>query len=279
MDTVTSPDGTTIAFDRVGQGPALILVGGALQYRAGDPRTAYLAEILAVRFTVYHYDRRGRGDSGDTPPYAVEREVEDLAALIDAAGGSAYVFGNSSGAALALDAARSGSAITKLALYEPPFIIDDSRPPVPEDYVSVLDSLAAAGRRGDAVAYFLTTGVTVPADVVTAMRGQPFWPAFEAVAHTLAYDGRVMGDTMHGSPASLARWGGKVNPLSATRDPGGALTVPTLVIDGGQTPWMSRGADALAAVLPQAQRRTLHDQPHGVAPEVPAPMLVEFFAA
>jgi pimeloyl-ACP methyl ester carboxylesterase len=213
---------------------------------------------------VFNYDRRGRGESGDTAPYAVEREVDDLDALIGEAGGSAFVFGNSSGAALALEAATRGSAITKLALYEAPFIVDDSRPPVPDDYVSQLDALVAAGRHGDAVAYTLTTGIAVPAAVVASMREQPFWPAFEAVAHTLAYDGRVMGDTQRGNPARLARWT--------------SITVPTLVIDGGQTPWMSRGADALAAVLPQARRRTLHDQPHGVAPEVIAPVLEEFFA-
>src|SRR5437016_1477690 len=144
MDTVRSEDGTTIAFDRSGAGPALILVGGALQQRAIDPRTAHLAELLAPHFTVFHYDRRGRGDSGDTQPYAVEREVDDLAALIKEAGGSAFVFGMSSGAALALEAARRGLAISKLALYEPPFIVDDSRPPVPEDYVSQLDALVAS---------------------------------------------------------------------------------------------------------------------------------------
>ena len=225
MDTVCSKDGTTIAFDRSGAGPALILVGGALQHRAIDPRIAHLAEFLAPHFTVFHYDRRGRGDSGDMQPYAAEREVDDLAALITEAGGSAFVFGMSSGAALALEAARRGLAISKLALYEPPFIVDDSRPPVPKDYVSQLDALVASGRRGDAVAYFLTTGVGVPADIVAAMRQQPFWPAFEAVAHTLAYDGRVLGDTQSGSRAPLARWA--------------TVTVPTLVIDGGQTPWMS----------------------------------------
>ena len=170
----------------------------------------------------------------------------------------------SSGAALALEAAKRGLAIPKLALYEPPFIVDDSRPPVPEDYVSQLDALVASGRRSDAVAYFLTTGVGVPADIVAAMRQQPFWPAFEAVAHTLAYDGRVLGDTQSGSRAPLAKWV--------------TVTVPTLVIDGGQTPWMSQGAEALAAALPQAQRRTLHGQPHDVAPEALAAVLAEFFA-
>lgn len=263
MDTVRAKDGTTIAFDRVGAGPALILVGGALQYRAIDPRTAHLADLLAPHFTVFHYDRRGRGDSGDTPPYAVEREVEDLGALIDAAGGSAFVFGMSSGAALALEAAKRGLAITKLALYEPPFIVDDSRPPVPPEYVARIDALIASGRRADAVAYVMTTAVGLPADVVAAMRDQPFWPAFEAVAHTLAYDGRVLGDTQSGSPAPLERWA--------------SVTVPTLVVDGGASPATQHAAGrALVEVLPHARPRTLAGQTHEVDPEVLAPLLVEF---
>ena len=151
MEQVTSKDGTTIAFDRTGEGTPLILVGGAFQYRAIDQRTTELAELLARRFAVIHYDRRGRGDSGDTAPYAKEREVEDLGALVEEAGGSASVFAMSSGGALALDAASHGLDITKLALYEPPFIVDDGRPPLPEDYVTRLERLVSAGRRGAAV--------------------------------------------------------------------------------------------------------------------------------
>jgi pimeloyl-ACP methyl ester carboxylesterase len=158
ISTVQSADGTTIAFDKLGEGPALVLVGGAFQHREADPRTGRIAELLAPRFSVYHYDRRGRGASGDTPPYAVDREIEDLDALIQAAGGSAFVFGMSSGAVLALDAART-LAISRLALYEPPFIVDDSRPPLPDDYVAQLDALLADGRRGAAVELFMTTTV------------------------------------------------------------------------------------------------------------------------
>src|SRR5262245_23799820 len=139
MSIARSSDGTAIAFDRTGAGPALILVGGAFQHRAIDPRTAHLAALLAPHFTVFHYDRRGRGASGDTPPYAVEREVDDLAAVIHAAGGPASIFGMSSGGALALEAANRGLAIAKLALYEPPFIVDDSRPPLPQDYMAQLN--------------------------------------------------------------------------------------------------------------------------------------------
>ena len=149
MKKVHSKDGTAIAFDQLGQGPAIILVGGAFTDRS-QPTLVQLAALLAPHFTVFNYDRRGRGDSSDTAPYAVEREVEDLEALIVEAGGSAFVCGFSSGAALALAAAARGLAITKLALYEPPFIVDDSRPPLPRDFATQLTELVSSGRRGDA---------------------------------------------------------------------------------------------------------------------------------
>ena len=264
--TTRSSDGTTIAFDRSGEGPAVILVGGAFQHRAFDPAMAELAALLAPRFTVLHYDRRGRGDSGDTPPYAVEREVEDIAALVEAAGGSASLFGSSSGAALALDAARSGLPILRLALYEPPFLVDDSHPPLPEDYLERLTELVAAGRRGDAVALFMTKAADLPDEVVAGMRQTPTWPGFESVAHTLPYDAAVMGDTVNGDPASLARWA--------------SVTAPALVLDGGESPaWAGAAARALVEILPDARRRTLAGQTHAVAPEVLAPVLDEFFAA
>lgn len=264
MNTAISKDGTRIAFDRFGEGPALILVSGALSFRAITPVAAQLAALLP-QFTVYHYDRRGRGDSGDTPPYAVEREVEDLAAVITAAGGSAFVYGMSSGAVLALEAANRGLAITRLALYEPPLIIDDSRPLLPEDYHRQLAGLIAAGRRGDAVEYFMTRAVGLPAEAVGPLRQAPVWPAFESIAHTLAYDNAVVGDAMSGQPLPAGRWA--------------AVTVPTLVIDGGASPaWMRNGAQALVDLLPNAQRRTLPGQTHNVDPEALAPVLAEFFA-
>ena len=198
MERTRSADGTAIAFDRSGQGPAIVVVGGALADRSAF---ASLAARLAPRFTVIAFDRRGRGDSGDTAPYAVEREVEDIAALLDEAGGSAFLFGHSSGAVLALETARTlPGRVPKLALYEPPFVVDDSRPGAPADFVTHLETLVSEGRRGDAVAYFMTTGPGVPAEVVESMRGEEYWPSLEAVAHTLAYEGTVMGDTMSGSP-------------------------------------------------------------------------------
>jgi pimeloyl-ACP methyl ester carboxylesterase len=267
MPTVTSNDGTFIAYDRTGEGPALVLVSPAFGTRAG---TASLAAALAPSFTVFAYDRRGRGDSGDTAPYAVEREIEDLEAVLDAAGGSAYVFGHSSGAVLALDAARVlPSKITKLALYEPPFIIDASRPPVPEDFASHLSELVAAGRRGDAVAYWQTQ-VGVPADAIAQMRQAPLWAELEALAPTLPYDATIMADTQRGDPLPLRQWT--------------AVTVPTLVMDGTTMmgredlhAFMRHGAEELASILPNARRRTLEGQDHGPADEALVPALNEFF--
>ncbi len=262
MKTAISKDGTPIAFDQSGQGPALILVAPALATRADQ---GALAAVLASHFTVFAYDRRGRGDSGDTAPYAVEREVEDIDALIDAAGGSAFVFGHSSGAALALEATRLLSTkVTKLAIYEPPFIIDDSFPPMPPDYVPHLRELLAAGRRREAVEYFMTDMQHIPAEMLIQMQQSPMWPQLEAVAHTLPYDGLVMGDTMSGNPATLRKWA--------------AVSVPTLVMVGGASPpFFHTGTQALVDILPHAQHRTLAGQTHGPADDVLAPALQAFF--
>ena len=264
MNRIISKDGTAIAFDQSGEGPTVILVGGALSDRSGS---APLVELLAPHFTVFSYDRRGRGDSEDTAPYAVEREVEDIEALINEAGGAAFVYGKSSGAVLTLEAtSKLPTKIKKLALYEPPFIVDDSRPLPPKDYVKQLNELTAAGRRGDAVEFFMTEVVGMPAEAVAPMRNAPIWPALEAVAHTLAYDGAVLGDTMAGKPLPAQRWA--------------SATVPTLVMDGGASPvWIRHAAQALADVLPNAQHRTLEGQTHDVAPEALAPVLKEFFAS
>ncbi len=262
METVRSRDGTTIAFDRSGRGPSLIVVNGALSDRGA---VADLASRLADELTVIAYDRRGRGDSTDTPPYAVEREIEDLAALVDAAGGSAFVFGHSSGAVLALGAAAAGVPIARLALYEPPLMVDATRPPIPDDYVSHLDELVAAGRRSEAVSYFLTTGPLVPPPVIERMRQSPGWPRMEAMAHTIPYDARIMDGLMTDDPGPLARWA--------------SVATPTLVLDGGASPpWIRHGASALAAVLPNASAGTLDGQGHGPASDVLAPVLLRFFA-
>jgi pimeloyl-ACP methyl ester carboxylesterase len=263
MKKVISKDGTSIAYDRFGKGPAIILVGGAMSNRtAGEP----LAALLAEHFTVFTYDRRGRGDSGDTAPYAVEREVEDIDALIKEAGGSAFVYGMSSGAVLALEAAARIEGITKLAMYEPPFIVDDSRSPLPEGYMTQITDLVSSGRRGDAVELFMTKAVEVPAEFIAPMRNDPMWAEMEKVAHTLVYDNIIMGDNMAGKPLPAGRWA--------------SATMHTLVMDGGESPpWMRNAAQAVADTLPNAQRRTLEGQTHGVANEALAPVLEEFFAA
>jgi pimeloyl-ACP methyl ester carboxylesterase len=256
MEKVTSSDDTTIAFDRVGDGPPVILVcGGSTDRMANAP----LAALLAPHFTVFNYDRRGRGDSGDTAPYAVEREVEDIDAVITAAGGSASLYGTSSGAALALEAAASGLPIAKLALWEPPFILDESRRP-PADQVAQYDQMIAEGRRGDAVEYFMTKVVGMPAEFVAGARTQPWWPAQEALAHTLAYDATIMGD------------------YSVPTERAASVKAPTLVIAGGADfPWMRETAQVLADALPDGQTRTLEGQGHDVDPAVLAPALREFF--
>lgn len=263
MEKIQSRDGTVIAYDQIGEGPPIILVGGASCDRAvGIP----IAEALAQHFTVLNYDRRGRGDSGDTPPYAVEREVEDIAALVDAAGGEAYLYGISSGGVLALEAASRLPAVTKLAIYEPPFIIGDGRPPLPGDYVARLNELSAAGRRGEAVELFMTAAAGVPAEYLGPMREDPSWAEMEKVAHTLAYDGTVMGDTMSGTPLPSGRWA--------------STQASTLVIAGGNSePFFHDGARALVDILPNAQYRTLDGQDHAVAPDALEPVLTEFFTS
>ncbi len=265
METATSLDGTTIAYDQAGSGPALVLVDGALCTRTQGPM-AGIAPLLAERFTVYTYDRRGRGDSGDHSPYAVQREIEDLDAVIDAAGGSAYVHGISSGGALALEAANSGSSIKKLAVYEAPYVVDDSRPPAPEGFAGQVSALVEAGKRGAAVKAFMTKGVRVPAVFVAMMGVMPMWPRLKAVANTLPYDLAIMGDGQLGNPLPAGKWA--------------SITAPTLVIGGGKSPaWLHGAVAAVADSVPGASRRTLDGQTHLVKAKVLAPVLTEFFNA
>ena len=276
MNKLTSSDGTTIAYDRVGSGPAVILVDGALCYRASGP-SGPLAERLAEHFTVYTYDRRGRGDSGDTQPYAVEREVDDLESLVKEAGGSASVYGISSGAALALEAANRGLPIEKLALYEAPFIVDGTHTPRPDDYLATMDGLIAADRRGDAVKLFMRT-VGVPAIFITLMRIMPAWSKLKGVEgdhhRQREHEARV---AQHGNQHTREedQPGDERLPILPANAP-----QPTLVMDGGKSPtWMRNGMRALADVLPNARYRTLNGQTHMLKPDAVAPVLVEFFAS
>jgi pimeloyl-ACP methyl ester carboxylesterase len=259
---VISKDGTALAFDRVGQGKAVILVDGALCSRGFGPM-ASIARELAPHFTVYTYDRRGRGQSGAGGPYAVEREIEDLKALITEAGGSASLFGISSGATLSLEAAAQGAAVEKLALYESPFIVDGSRPTTERDWEAI-DVSIAAGRTGDAAKAFLKS-VGVPAFVVGVMRWLPVWSKIRAAAATLSHDGAIVRAYQRGQPLPASRWA--------------SVTTPALAIDGTKSaPWMRNGTRALAAALPNAAYRSLEGQTHDVSARVVAPVLREFFA-
>ena len=273
MPTVISPDGTSIAYDQAGAGPAVILVDGALCFRAFGPlgALAALAALLAPHCTVLTYDRRGRGESGDTPPYAVEREVEDLDALLTAAGGAAGVYGISSGAFLALDAARRlPGKVTRLALYEPPASLDAAGIQRFQDYRTELDALLAAGRRGDAVSLFMRlvgAGLagdesSAPPDAGARLRQTPVWPIFESVAPTLAYDATTMGDS------------------AVPTEQAAALTIPLLALAGGASPaWMQQAARTLADAAPQGRYGVLEGQTHEVAAAALAPALREFFTA
>jgi pimeloyl-ACP methyl ester carboxylesterase len=259
MNTVTSADGTVIAFDRYGDGPPVIMAAGAFNTRS---TTEPLARALAQQFTVLNYDRRGRGDSGDTMPYAVQREIDDLAALLTAAGGSAAVFGYSSGATLAAKAAASSLPASKLVLYEPPFRTDDSHPGLPADFAAKLAELAAAGRRGDAVELYQTQAVGIPADVVAQLRHAPFRPGLEAIAHTLAYDAAIIGDLS--LPAGLLA----------------TIAAPALVISGENSPpFLRNAAQAAAAALPNGRLASLPGQTHDINPQATAPVMAEFLAS
>ncbi|HEY6356899.1 MAG TPA: alpha/beta hydrolase [Vicinamibacterales bacterium] len=258
--TVRSRDGTAIAFDRIGHGPAVILVDGALCDR-GMGQSGQLAKLLAPHFAVFTYDRRGRRESGDTLPYAVAREVEDIAALLDEAGGTACVWGMSSGAVLALEAANRLSGIRKVAVYEAPLIVDASRATTETQWARI-DAAVAGQQLGEAVRVFLQS-VGLPTVVIALIRLTPLWSRLKARAHTLPYDGAIVGEYQKGRPLPTGRWA--------------AVRVPTLVMDGGKSPqWMRHGNRALAQVLPNAQYCTLDGQTHMLRAEAHAPALLEF---
>lgn len=263
MVSTTSADGTEIAFEMHGpdDAPAVVWVHAATCYRALHPAPARFAELSGLR--VLTYDRRGRGDSGDTTPYSPEREIEDIAALIDVLGGRvAAIIGESSGAILALEAARAGAAANGVIAYEPPFIIDDSRPPLPADYVEQLDALTAAGDTEGVYRLFLTAAVGLPDEFVAGIVQSPIWPLLEPVTPTIAYDGRIARDYMAGSAEPLARFAG--------------LTVPVLAAAGDQTmPFMIDGTRALAAVLRDGRFELIPGGTHQLDPE----LVTETFAA
>ena len=259
MSTVTSADGTTIDYDAHGSGPAVILIGGASQYRAIDPRTTEIAKRLAGDgFAAVDYDRRGRGRSSDTRPWSLDREVEDLAALIEATGAPAALYTSSSGAAIALAAVTSGIAVSALALYEPPYFAgSDGR-----EHIATLRRMLDEGKHDEATRYNLTVIIGLPGEAVDQMAEALWWPGMVAVAPTLVYDHQASHD-IETDPDWRARWA--------------RVTVPTVVYSGDRTfPGLPEAADAVAAALSNAQRRVLAGQDHGPAPEVIVPELVKF---
>jgi pimeloyl-ACP methyl ester carboxylesterase len=260
--TVTSKDGTTITYDQRGKGPALVLVDGALCSRAQGPMPE-LAELLAAEFTVYNYDRRGRGDSGDAAEYDVEREIEDLAAVIEAAGGSAYVYGTSSGAALTLRAAAAGLPITKLVAFEPPYVVDESRKQIPATWAADMRALSDAGKPGDAVTYFMTKGIGLPGFVVGMMKLMPAWKGMKAVAHTLPYDAALLGQNCFGRSLDPEQWA--------------TIEAPALVVNGGKSPgWMRTSVKALAGAVPGAKHEVVPGQNHMIKASAIAPVITGF---
>src|SRR5215213_10815129 len=255
MSTVTSTDGTTIDYDAYGSGPTVILIGGASQHRAIDPRTTEIAKHLAVSgFTAVDYDRRGRGRSADTPPWSLDREVEDLAALVEATGAPAALYTSSSGAGIALAAVTSGVPVSALALYEPPYFAgSDGR-----EHIATLQRMLEQGQHDKATRYNMTAIIGLPDEAVDQMAEAPWWPGLVAAAPTL-----VSSHDIETDPDWRARWA--------------RVTVPTVVYSGDRTfPGLPEAADAVAAALPNAQRRVLAGQDHGPAPEVIVPELVKF---
>jgi pimeloyl-ACP methyl ester carboxylesterase len=267
MKLLTSSDGTQIACEQVGQGPSLVLVDGAFCRRDFGPMRA-LAASLSNTFTVYHYDRRGRGDSSDTKPYHIDREIEDLRAVVDHAGGSPNLYGISSGAALSLLAVGNGVPVRKLAVFEPPFALDGTHVPDPVDYREQIGGMLAAGRRDDAVKLFMKV-VGVPAFGIFMMRLLPnVWPKLRAVAHTLPYDFAALGATQSGEPLP-----------TALREAYAKICVPTLALAGGKSPaWMQHNAEVIAQAVPGARAQIVPGQDHNVAAKALAPVLRAFFA-
>jgi pimeloyl-ACP methyl ester carboxylesterase len=255
---VTSKDGTTIAYDRLGDGPPIVLLpGGSVDRQAN----AGLAQLLAADFTVLNVDRRGRGDSGDTLPYAIEREFEDVDAVVEAVGGSAALYGSSSGAALAMLATAAGESVSKLVMWEAPYFRDPAARP-PADTVEQYERRVAEGRRGDAVEYFMGTVVGLPPQFVAFARTQPWWAGQEKIAHTLAYDGRIMGD------------------YSLPLDVAARVACPALVLAGGASvPAFRETAELLAAAMPRGRAAVLEGQEHNVDPSVLAVAMREFLLA
>jgi pimeloyl-ACP methyl ester carboxylesterase len=267
--TATSADGTRIAFDATGSGPALILVNGALSFRGWSPTLQGIAAGLADQYTVYNYDRRGRGESDpiESPEPAAgkarQAELDDLSALIEHAGGSVVLMGFSSGSVLSLEAALAGLPVTGLVLFEPPFVITPDRPAVGADYRDRVLAALLDGRRSDALTLFSVEAANMPAEMVEGMKADPFWAGMEQVAPTLTYDAAIMGPTQTGDPLLLKRFA--------------AVELPTLAIASqGSDPWLQAGAAAMGDLLPNASYQVLPGQMHDLDVDAAVPVLKEW---
>jgi pimeloyl-ACP methyl ester carboxylesterase len=268
--TVTSKDGTKIAFEKVGSGPAVILVNGAMSYRrAFDTTLEDLAELLSKNFTVYNFDRRGRGestDNTDVKSFTKNHEIEDIQALVEDADGKAMIVGFSSGGCVSLETTAVTPGITKAFVYEVPFIVDDSREPL-EDYKGHTTKLVEEGKLDELVEYFVTVVAGVPAEFVSGIKqDQAMWARMRAIAPTIPHDAAFMSEFMKGKPLPAGYWD--------------KVKVPVLVGDGGASPaWLRNAAEALGKALPHASRETFEGQTHSFDPKVLAPVLIEFFSA
>lgn len=252
---VISKDGTSIVYDRTGAGPAVILVTGGLD---DGSENAPLAAELTRDFTVFNYARRGRGKSGDNPPYALEREIEDIAALVERAGGKAHLYGVSSGGALVLEAALAGVRADRLAVYEVPYDVAESTPAQQREYVERLTTLLGQGRRGDALELFMQLAGS-PDEQIQHARSSPMWPGLEALAHTLAYDAACLRD--------------RQPPIARLA----TIQQPTMIATGGAAGPFEVAADAMARAIPQGERVVLDGQSHVVDPKAIASVLARFF--
>jgi len=265
MRTVTSKDGTRIAFEKVGSGPAVILVNGAMSYRrAFDTTLEDLAELLSKDFTVYDFDRRGRGESGNTEPFTKVREIEDIQALVAEAGGEAMLVGFSSGGCVTLETTAVTPGVTKAFVYEVPFIVDDAREPLP-DYYGHTSKLVAEGKIDELIEYFIVEVAGIPAEFVGGIKqDKAMWDRMRAIAPTIPHDAAFMGEFMKGKPLPAGYWD--------------KVKVPVLVGDGGASPaWMHNAAEALGKALLHASRETFEGQTHSFDPRVLAPGIIEFF--
>ena len=261
---VTSKDGTRITYEQTGKGPVIILVSAALADRDG---ARPLAKALAASFTVVNYDRRGRGQSADTPPYAAAREVEDLEAIVGSTIGPVSLFGSSSGAVLALDAAhRLGPKVARLFLYEPPLIVDNSQPPVPESLIEEINTALASNNRDEAVALFFGKGMGIPAPGITFMRWMlPAWSDMMKLSHTTPYDLTLLAGTQSGRPLPIDRWSN--------------VTAPALVAVGSKSePFFHSGAKSLTYGLTAAEYSSIEGLDHSALLMAPKPLAAAFRA-